>query len=217
MSFTALVAAARVAAQQILLNLRPRPSEEELAQMAAYEEARAKQEHVERRITFLRGSFAQFRVLLQRHIVSLPADDPKRTSKGAILVAMDEADAWLAAHMHRCGAFGNAEFGGTTRLNVGGEYLPTITGTKPDMRGHTQHVFLCNKAVILHSLLVEIHEQISGAFNLYFSSLPGFDVVAGFDIVLYLEIPVETARGLRVGDEPTGLAAGWEEAVKNPM
>ncbi|KAJ7246055.1 hypothetical protein C8J57DRAFT_1523933 [Mycena rebaudengoi] len=100
MSFTALVAAARVAAQQILLNLRPRPSEEELAQMAAYEEAHAKQEDVDRRITYLRGSFAQFRVLLQRHIVSLPADDPKRISKGAILVAMDEADAWLAAHMH---------------------------------------------------------------------------------------------------------------------
>jgi hypothetical protein len=38
MSFTALVAAAaaaRVAAQQILLNPRPRPSEEELGQMAA--------------------------------------------------------------------------------------------------------------------------------------------------------------------------------------
>jgi hypothetical protein len=77
-----------------------RPSEEELAQMAAFEEARAKREDIDRRMTHLRTSFAQFRVLLQRHISSLPADDPKRASKSAILVAMDDADAWLAAHMH---------------------------------------------------------------------------------------------------------------------
>ncbi|KAJ7236846.1 hypothetical protein C8J57DRAFT_1376355 [Mycena rebaudengoi] len=69
-----------------------RPSEEELAQMAAYEEARAKREDIDRRMTHL--------LLLQRHISSLPADDPKRASKSAILVAMDDADAWLAAHMH---------------------------------------------------------------------------------------------------------------------